>query len=66
MDRNDLDVANALGRIESKVDTLLERDLDKEVRLRALETRGAWIAGAGAVLGAVGGFLSSVLFGKHS
>jgi hypothetical protein len=64
MDRNDLDVAQQLGRIESKLDTVLERIDDHEERLRKVELRSAWAAGAAAVLGAAGGFCANLLFGK--
>ncbi len=63
-DNNDLSVANALGRIEGKLDTALIRLDDQEARLRRLESRAAWFAGAAAVLGAVGGFLFNLIYPK--
>jgi len=64
MDRNDLEVAQQLGRIEAKLDTVLLRGDDHEARLRRVELRSAWAAGAAAVLGAAGGFVANILFGK--
>ena len=39
-----------LGRIESKVDILLTRDLDQEHRVSSLERSRAWFRGVLAVL----------------
>lgn len=62
MDHNDVEVAQQLGRIESKLDTALERGADQELRIRSLETKGAWLAGGAAAVGAVGGVLWNIFF----
>jgi hypothetical protein len=62
-DRNDVDVARTLGRIESKLDRLCDQSEDQEARIRVIERRSAWLAGAAAVVGAVGGAVWSALFG---
>jgi hypothetical protein len=64
MDNNDVDVARALGRIEGKLDDLLDSREDQETRIRALESKSAWMAGAAAGLGAVGGILWNIFSPK--
>lgn len=63
-DNNDLTVAGSLGRIEGKMDIVLNRLSDHEERLRKIESRASWFAGAAAVLGAVGGFLFNLIYPK--
>lgn len=50
MDKND---SQQLGRIEAKVDILLNRSENQENRLRAVERKQWWATGAAAVCGAV-------------
>lgn len=64
MDTNDVNVARALGRIEGKLDDVLESREDQEKRIRALEGKSAWMAGAAAAVGAVAGILWNVLTPK--
>ena len=57
----EVQVATALTRIETKLDTVLTGHEDHEKRIRSLE-RAVWIAagGAGTVSAIVTNFLSSV------
>jgi len=59
-----VDVARALGRIEGKLDDLLDSREDQEKRIRALESKSAWMAGAAAAVGAVAGILWNILTPK--
>jgi hypothetical protein len=61
------EIHRSLGRIEGKVDSLVERhdardknDEAREERLRTVENRQHWYSGAGAILGALLGY-----FGVH-
>jgi len=62
MDRFNTDISRALGNIESKLDQLLADNVDQELRLRRLESKSAWMAGAAAAVGAVGGILWNIFF----
>ena len=66
MDKNDVDVARSLGSIEGKLDTVLEKLVDQEHRIRKLESKGAWLAGAAAAAGAIGGVLWNIFFTPRS
>lgn len=44
------ELQRAMGRIESKVDMLLDRDADRELRLSSLERSRSWLQGILAVL----------------
>lgn len=52
----------ALGRVEAKVDILLQRTDGYEVRLRAVEKKQNWLAGVGA---AVTLFVGKLSFQAH-
>jgi hypothetical protein len=62
----------ALGRLEGKVDLILQAmnaknvaDTARDVRIGSLEKKWSWAAGAGAGLGAITGFMAS-LFKGHA
>lgn len=48
-----------LARIEEKLDALLEQRTDHESRLRKVEARQHWWAGAAAIIGMAFGYGSS-------
>lgn len=58
---HDTTVVERLARIETKVDSLLTRDDDHEVRIRRLERWGLLLAGA---LGLAGGQVSRLIGGS--
>jgi hypothetical protein len=62
MDHNDVEVARSLGSIEGKLDRVLENLLDQETRIRRLESKSAWMAGAAAAVGALGGVVWNIFF----
>jgi hypothetical protein len=51
--QNSLD--RAVGRIESKVDTLLDQSTAQEIRIRSLETSRSWVRGMWAAMAAAWG-----------
>lgn len=61
------EISRALGRIEGKMDGVLEEQRELGTRVRAVESKVdrilAWAAGAGAVGGGAIAFLKSKLFG---
>lgn len=60
MKPSDFDIPETLGRIEAKLDSVIEDKADHEQRIRTLEKRSWQLAGAGGVLGALGAW-----FAKH-
>lgn len=65
--RRDDELQRTLGRLESKVDTLVdavvagrEADVEIEARVRSLEVSRGWFIGAGAGAGGLLGWLSSL------
>lgn len=51
------EVSKQLGQMDAKLDILLDSKLDHEGRIRGLEKRERWLAGAGAALAAMWAFL---------
>jgi hypothetical protein len=66
MDRFNADISRALGNIESKLDQLLTDNVDQEQRLRRLESRGAWMSGAAAAVGALIGIVWNIITHDHT
>ena len=58
------DVKIALARVESKVDTILERSSTNEVRIRELEKSKNWFTGALAAMTVVWGVLLKFAMGE--
>lgn len=57
--------ARALGRIESKVDLLIQNTSDQEGRIRGLEKSRSWVRGGLAVLGALWGVFTFFFHPKN-
>lgn len=56
------ELQRSLGKIEAKVDILLERSSSQDKRISAVEKKVWWSTGVGAVLA----FIGSNLLGKHT
>lgn len=55
------ELQRAMGRVEAKVDLLIERTGAYDKRISAVEKRVWWASGASAVLA----FIATHLLGKH-
>lgn len=51
------EVSKQLGQMDAKLDLLVDSAKDHEGRIRGLEKRERWLAGAGAALAAMWAFL---------
>jgi hypothetical protein len=56
---NFYEIQRALGRVEAKVDQLLEQDRGFEQRLAKVEHKVTWFSGAAAVIGTLVGWAVS-------
>ena len=66
------DLQVGMARLEGKVDTFLEqmkkqddRSTAHEVRIRKVENRQHWYAGAAAAVGAIATWFTETAFGHH-
>lgn len=50
-------ISEKLGQMDAKLDTMLETKADHEGRIRGLEKRERWLAGAGGMLGVMWAYL---------